>query len=543
MSEKRVDVFPILLLLGAAVLLLWRLDDVYLWQDEAETALVARHLLRFGLPLSSDGRVWVQQSGLPFVEFTADYVWIYHSWLQYALVAISFAVLGATTLAARLPFALVGIASVGALYALALRWTSDRRVARVASLLLVLNVPFLLLMRQCRYYSLAVLFTLVTVDAYWRLLEGRSWALAYLTLASVLLYHSHYGAFFPTMAALGLHLLMARPTRVIWSRLLAAFGLIGAIVLPWSLFMRVLHRGGTWQLDRFIAHLGQDVLYLTGWVFPLVFLVLLGILCCTWLPDRLRWQLSAGQTRVLQVCGALVACTVVLLSASAAFDWAFFRYLVQLMPMMMIVLAMLVVWIMDRWRVLGYAVVVLLVSSNILHVAPYALVAQAFSSQGTGERLDLSTLRPGSEGFRALNDVWVLASRFRSDAWMYLQELTHDYVGPNEGLVAYLSAHATPGQTLVVNYEDLPLSFYTDLQVLGGMSQHGLGRARPDWIVDRKNGPYRNVLADIVASGAYVRIELPYPDIRWENRPEPGTHQYLTAQGGDFVVIYQRKER
>jgi hypothetical protein len=125
---------------------------------------------------------------------------------------------------------------------------------------------------------------------------------------------------------------------------------------------------------------------------------------------------------------------------------------------------------------------------------------------------------------------------------MYAQELTHEYQGPNEGLVAYLAAHARPGQSLLVNYEDLPLMFYTPLRVWGGLGAHGLESGpQPDWVVDRKYGPYRDQLASIVARGAYERIELPYPDIRWENRPEPGSHNFLSAQGADPVVIYRRR--
>ena len=40
----------------AAVLLLWNLTDTYLWQDEANTAVLAVQLLKHGEPLAYDGR-------------------------------------------------------------------------------------------------------------------------------------------------------------------------------------------------------------------------------------------------------------------------------------------------------------------------------------------------------------------------------------------------------------------------------------------------------------------------------------------------------
>ncbi len=524
--------FLALVLLVGAGLLLCRLDDIYLWQDEAETALVARHLLAFGLPLSTDGDDWVQQAGQAFVEFTSNHVWIYHSWLQYVLVAISFALLGPTTFAARLPFVLIGLAVLPVLYRFVLSWTLERRVAQISLVLLLFCVPFLLLLRQSRYYALAAFFTLLTLDAYLRLRSGRPWGLPYFVLSAVLLYHSHYGAFFPTLVALGMHWLISRPGREHARRFLAAVGLIALLVLPWAAFMRVLNRGQPFRLERFLGHMGQYFLYTTGWLFPLVLVLVLAI---AWLGrTRDGWPtLNGAKSRFFQLVALVCATNFVLLSASAAFDWVFFRYMAHLIPLLLSMLALAVALIWERWPAVGLALLVVLVASNAMAMLPYGL---------PGIRgWDLRNLWPGSVPFQALQDVWTKAGRFRSDLWMYAQELTHSYEGPNEGLVAYLAAHAQPGQSLAVNYEDLPLMFYTDLQVVGGLGLHALNAAdHPDWVVDRVHGPYRDLLAGIVAAGPYERIEIPYPDIRWENRPQPGIHNYVTVESADPVVLYRR---
>jgi len=542
--------FPALVLLVGAVLLLCRLDDAYLWQDEAETAIVSRHLLAYGLPLSTDGTDWVQQAGRPWVEFTTDYVWIYHSWLQYGLTAAAFAVLGRTTLAARLPFVLFGLATLLLFYHLLRRWLEDCRVAVVGTLLLLFCVPFLLLMRQDRYYALAAFFTLLTLDAYLvvstrrgvHLRTVKTWAVPYFILAAFLLYQSHYGAFFPTLAALGIDFVLTRPDRKTVWRFVLAGACIAALVLPWAGFMRVLNRGQLFRADRFLAQLGQYLLYVTGWILPLALLLLL---LYAWARQALGRQhgLDSDQARFCRVAGLIVLTNVVVLAASAAFDWVFFRYMVHLIPLLLAILAIVLVWVMRRWPVVACAMLVLLVLSNALHLVPYGL---------PGVRaLSWDRLWPGSSAFQSLDEVWAKAGRFRSDAWMYAQELTHSYIGPNEGLVAYLAARAQPGQTVVVNYEDLPLMFYTPLRVLGGLEAHGLdglqmgltdGARGPDWVIDRQYGPYRDRLAALVAAGSYERITIPYPDIRWENRPEPGAHQYLTAQGENSLTLYRRRE-
>jgi len=526
--------FPLLVLLVGALLFFCRLDDVYLWQDEAETAIVSRNLLAFGLPLSTEGTNWVQQAGQSFVEFTADYVWLYHSWLQYGLTAVSFGFLGPTTLAARLPFALFGLATVALLYRLVLRWVADERIARVATVLLVLCVPFALLVRQCRYYAPSAFFTLLMLDAYLHLRRGTQWGIPYFVLAAVLLYHSHYGAFFPSVVALGVDMLVSRERRDGWRRFLIALALVTAFVLPWARFMRVLYRGQPFRLDRFAAHVGQHVVYITSWVFPLV---LVALLLIAWTRSQRGGQLalSPKQADFCRLASTVVVINVLMLSAAAAFDWVFFRYIVHLIPLLLAMLAIVIVQVMERWPVGGYGLLALLLVSNGLQMLPYGL---------PGVRdLEWSSLWPESGAFQALDEVWSKAGRFRSSLWMYAQELTHSYDGPNEGLVGYLKAHSEPGQTLLVNYEDLPLMFYTELRVLGGLSGHGLaGGTQPDWVVDRKHGPYRDQLAAVVGAGAYERIEIPYPDIRWENRPEPGGHHYLTVQGEESVVLYRRRE-
>jgi len=531
-AEAGERLFVALVLTLGSLLLLVRLDDAYLWQDEAETALVARNLLRYGLPLSSDGVNWVQQAPAPFVEFTEDYVWVYHSWLQYVLVAGSLAVLGDTTLAARLPFALVALATLLAFYRFAVESLGDRKAARAATVLLVLCVPFLLHMRQSRYYALAALSTVLTLHAYLRLRAGSRHALPGLILSAFLLYHSHYGAFFPMMLALAVHWVWTDRSLRQWPQIAGAGAGTVLLVGPWAVFMRVLERGQAFRLDRFVAHLGQYLLYTTGWILPWALVL---VLAARWARGRTALILGGGfrGRTACELIALVVGAHFLILSFSAAFEWVFFRYMVHLVPLLLCLVAVAVVYFGRRSRILAYGLMLLLVSSNALGIWPYAL--PGFRA------LDLSALWPGSLAFASLQEVYEQAGRFRSELWMYAQELTHPYTGPNEGIVGYLSLASLPGQTVAVNYEELPLMFYTGLRVVGGLGLHGLSpESRPDWVIDRRNGPYRDLLAAIVANGSYERIEIPYPDIRWENRPGPGTHHFLTVQDAPSVVVYKR---
>lgn len=123
--------FPWLLLVAGLVLLLTNLGNIYLWQDEAETALLSQRLGTYGLPLAFDGRNLVRQAPMD-IQYTADYVWVYHPWLPFYWTALSFKLFGSTTFAARLPDALAGLGTVLLLYHSIRRHFRDQRLAMLS---------------------------------------------------------------------------------------------------------------------------------------------------------------------------------------------------------------------------------------------------------------------------------------------------------------------------------------------------------------------------------------------------------------------------
>lgn len=171
------------------ILLFWRLGDVYLWQDEANTAVLAVRMLKYGKPLAYDGvnlltndnfgaenretigeRTGNAKAGVEYIvrrgDLKADTAWIYHPWGQFLVAAGSIYLLGQTTVAARIPFALAGLATVFLLYRLARSATGDRRVALLSIAFLGMNAYWILHSRQSRYYALSSLCLLLTVLAY-----------------------------------------------------------------------------------------------------------------------------------------------------------------------------------------------------------------------------------------------------------------------------------------------------------------------------------------------------------------------------------------
>ena len=175
-------------LLAGAFLLLANLGTYALWDDEANTALFARNLWRFGDLTAWDGTNLVAfRDGL---ELTGLKNRVYPPF-QYAWAAPWLGLLGETPLAARLPFALAALAGLG-LWA----WWISREETSPATwgawtLAVFGNVSLFLYSRQSRYYALAWALTLALAWLYEHREDSRRnrWLLA---CASTVLLSVHY---------------------------------------------------------------------------------------------------------------------------------------------------------------------------------------------------------------------------------------------------------------------------------------------------------------------------------------------------------------
>ncbi|MFQ5559396.1 MAG: ArnT family glycosyltransferase [Nitrospinota bacterium] len=150
-------VFLSVVLVLSLSLFLSNLGNIYLWQDEAQTALLAKTILQFGFPKGYDGvNFFSQELG---AEYGKEYIWKWHPWFPFYLLALVFKVFGVSTFTARLPFALFGILTIFLLYFFTRSLLKNRTVAGISTMLLLFMVPFILLSRQSRYYSVATFFS------------------------------------------------------------------------------------------------------------------------------------------------------------------------------------------------------------------------------------------------------------------------------------------------------------------------------------------------------------------------------------------------
>lgn len=539
----------VLTLLGIAVgafLILYNLGDRVLWEDEAETAVVALNTLKYGYPRNYDGRNLVtQDNGTHYFmgiaifgnDYNRAYAECYHPWLQHYLAAASLAFgnresITAWTVAARLPFALLGVLTLALTAWIARHLFPDPWISAIAVWVLALHSPFLLHMRQCRYYALLAFLVPLVIFAYERVRRGdRGW-LAVFTVAATLLFHSHYLVFGSVAVAIAAHFFLFGRDRVLFGKLALGAGVTFLLTAPWFLYARPWEHVGTGSDFPMLMLRSYEYLVLTNHaVFPFVLAPVLIWAC---------FHLGDGHRELRRTIGLLVFVAVVV-AALQPINLAASRNLMGLVPLGAIFIAVCVRGVWRRQRILAGVLLILILLTNLVNeVLSYAQDIRR------GDRLVSPVHRiddfPG----------WSRPFVFHSTLAAYGFELFQGFDGPTEAIVRHLKREAHPDDIVLTNYDWDVIIFYTDLRVANRINdpEHpDFELTRHDWDAIRWVSP--RIL--------WPKIEHVFPpdweerlardfevvvrgvgDLPWNSTPQYHYHAYITPSGDD-ILLYRRK--
>ena len=511
----RQDRWLLFFLLIGGVLIFTNLGNRYLWQDESETALLARSVLIHGYPRAFDGtNIISQELGR---DYNAQYVWTWTPWLQLYLTVDSFFLFGESVFAARLPFAIIALVTIILLYRLALFVTRNRSIARWSTFYLITSIPFLLHVRQCRYYSLLALGAVWLVLSYLRLIKEQKGSSYHLLLSATVLFHTHFMVALSILAALVCDALLWRFRRIKIKSIIPLGLIFLALNLPWAVYFQLGSRGdylGNEALRNIYIYLAM----VNRHIFPFVLLIIPLFFLFR------RKKLFVFDKEVNENIRTLITVSLLAIILLGFGPWVIFRYLVWFIPFACIFLALLTQTIVQRKKCAGWALAAVLVSSNILHIMPVMI-------------------------WRSLGFSSTPVRSFRSSSPManYIYEITHNYDGPNEALIAFFQENGSKDETVVATYGDLPLKFYTNLKVRGGLVGENLaGVETADWIVIRRNiicdkdAAVKTYLMGHANFNMYEPIVISAVDLPFGNRPEPKHHKFRTINNGSKLVIWRK---
>jgi 4-amino-4-deoxy-L-arabinose transferase-like glycosyltransferase len=530
----RLDLIVVLIALLAAPLFLAGLGNTYLWQDEAQTALLGRSVLTHGVPMVGEGAnslsaVMGTDAGVRGIYFQV-------SWLQAYLVAASFSVFGESTWAARIPFAFAGWLCVPLVAWVMRQAGTGRASARLAALLIALNVPFIVSARQARYYALTSALVLVVTGTYAGLASSTAARFVCFTAAASLLVMSFDVTAIGVLGALAFHWLIAGPgdhdrfDRRFWVAWGVAFlVLIAWLALSFTAPSRQSHAGFGVLINRFRYGSTYYIGQINAHVLPLPLLLTLGAL---WL----RGRTPDDRERFAPRRAAMLFSIVVMGGIGGAMlsPYRFFRYAVPVLPIVLALGAIGLAALSTRGRVsrlLAAGIVVALVTSTAPFVWSHNLMSAMARASG-------------------LINVRDRVREYRVPLAELAQELRDPPRGPIAATVEYLRRHGRPNDVVVTSYGELPLKFHTRLTVYGGeTAQLPPVDVAADWIWPRHLGRYREVRASEdwidkeLSQGNYAAIELPVVDRRWENREDPEEHIFFNpGPSGPPVVLYRAVE-
>jgi hypothetical protein len=524
---------PAIIAALAAVLLFWGLTDKYLWQDEAATAVLATRLLKFGRPLAYDGTNLVtidhfaaedessvdQRTGDPHMaveyyiqrgDYKPDTTWKWHPWGQFVTAAAGIAVLGKTTLGARLPFALAGLATVLLLYRLLRKFGGSLAWAAIAACQLLANAYWILHTRQCRYYSLSSLLLVVTLLAYARWQSGARYGAVAFVAAGWCWFQVDYGTVWPVFGVLFLYALVTRPRKVL--RTTAVGAALAATLAPfvyyYELWGRLSVQTGDWS-ERFT----DDLFNVNEYVAP-VLVLLAAIALLAW-----RWKKLAEQERRIVVvsCGSLIALTLWIPTAAPE---AFLRYAIMAAPLGALVAAWVVMQLAEQR--IEFAVA----GAAILALTPWVSLPMHAAA--------------------APPEWYAGSSLLRAELPVMGKEIFGHRPDPNRLVVEWLRDHAALTDEILINYEDLPLVYYLPNPVRGGIAAFRVEddrRTPPKFLVLRKSVGFVHWPVFLREAGKYhwVQVGVKAPDVMWGDNPDP------MAQGEDWskapdLVLAKRVE-
>jgi 4-amino-4-deoxy-L-arabinose transferase-like glycosyltransferase len=530
------------ILVVAAFLLFTGLNRDSLWADEGDTAVLAQNILSSGVPSAWDGRTFTDSDYGARVN--DDLVMVSHPWLQYYVAATSFAVFGRSAGAARLPFALFGLLTIGLVYALVLATARERLPAAAAALLLMLSVQFLIYARQSRYYTLTAALTCLLV---WQFLRLSSWRQTLLfSLTAVLLFHSHPIALAPlgAMGALTLvHRGFTNQRAWFWKAAL----IVAPLTLPWFALAGGALQYNTGMIERlaqFLPRFGQFAVEAAS-VTPLLGLAVLALVArrrraraVPVAPGRRKTARTApppapaldDTQRLCTVLWAVLLAYAVAIAVTQSRDAIFtvgLRYTTAVIPFVAIMTAVAIFRIARRnWRIWA-ALLLVLGFTKLGRITPYIFWQ------------DPSVRRDPDENVTFHNTETLTDRVFRTGQIAFVRSLFESNPGTTALVAEFLRANAAPNDVVVTNYGWEALYFHTGLPqgwtILPSYPIYATARAKglPDYVFDptrarwivwrRAWGAYRGqaiekAVADLRAAGARVTQVAAIPETVWENR-------------------------
>jgi hypothetical protein len=531
--------FEIIIFLVVVILMLSNFSNPVLWGDEAETALLAKNTLLFGVPKTFDGKNYVIRN---WKQLSPDNFATVTSWLFIYITSFSFMIFGLSTFSARLPFVIVGVISFFPIIALFRKISANRLHYYLSVIAFMLFVPYYLYSRQSRYYALLILLMPIIAISVYNLIFKDGSILWFVT-AFVLLFHTNFISFIILMVAVSLYFLLfivksKFMNKNLLKKLTIAYSAIFIITFPFAVFIRLFDKLGVFELSFLFKLLGKFDFIMHS-VNSTVPILLFGLS----IAFMVFYYFGKKDEALTHKYSFVFFIGIVPIGVSLIPTLSDVRYLVGLIPLWISFILFPVVFLIQKreiaLKVIGASILVLFIFTNVF----YSIVFYSFApfEKVIAEKCSNYVSKVPGVCEDWVDDNFIKPREVRYPFFYYLYEITHDYDGPIEGAVNYLNDNGDENSVVFTNSWYFPIQFYTNMRVLSPIEYTDTEQI-PDFIV--VNFPNRNDIEkiDFLISYAedrgYSKVELEYPDLPWGNRPAMWYHKYWTQPIEVPLTIY-----
>jgi hypothetical protein len=563
MRWKRTDFLFLLLWLAAGFLLLKGLGHTLLWQDEAHTALLGERVLQFGYPKVWDGKNLI--TGMNGLDFNGAFALTWDGWLPHYIAAVSLWLLGDTPTAARLPFALIAVATLPLLYRFVIRLTKDKALAFWSAAFLATSMTFLLHGRQCRYYALLPFGMLLVLDGLLDLPRWRGrWLMA---LGLTILYHANFLAFGLALVALGLLPLFFKADTGRVKAAAVALAIAFAATSPMFLYTRLWEKSGGFQPGFSARFYGLQIF--TSFILWNKFHLPAALLAAAVLLRKRLCDALGG--RILAYTAVLTGVCLLLIPLKF---YSSSRYFLPLLPATSLILALFHVGLWRRSKTVGVFFFLLFFGTHAWDYLPEkALIETAKSaSRRISEKawngfwrlhyaLSFADDEEGPSPYDPpLDNLYVptFADRFwRTDYRGLVNEIFHPFPDGLAEVADFLKHRRLPEERVYLSVGQYPLLFHAPETLLAytlsapppfatdepvDASQWDLDRI--DWFVARPykqpNGPNlsEEAFAEHVQAKGWklASYRMGTPPVYWEGN-WPNAYRAYRIKQGEFPVL------
>lgn len=497
----------------AAFMIFYNLGGRLLWGDEATTALLAKNILKYGLPKVTDGKNLITYIGQN-LDSNKDHVWTWAPWIGEYLTAASFYIVGQSTTAARLPFAVIGFLSAILFARLVFKIYGSHDKAVIAALGLITSEMFILHVRQCRYYSVMIFAEILLVLGFYHLLVGRARrGVFYMAAALSLQFYCNYIIVIGNIIAIAFTAILVHERhRRLWRYFVSVFAAFTLAAVPWILYAKPWRQAGQVNSGLYIPKLHYYAVEINFHMFPFALLLIpMGYFIFRRAGGHRTAESEAGQPAIKDV--ELFLWTVIpsQLAVISIAPGIYIRYFVPIVPVFCILQAVLLTRYI-KGVVLRYMLVGLLCFTNLLSV--FGLYFFPYGHK---------------PAFPIINLARSVATPYR---------------GRLDDVIAFLKREAGPDDSVLVFDSEFPLIFYTDMRVIDARFLTGKDDVRPDWffpigpscVFDWKPDDIPDYLAKDFTP---LQIEV-HKSKRTGSIPDPDKYEYFTADDKENFVIYKR---